>query len=102
MSLRTCRKIAALLALLVCLCGAAVAFLPLPVLAREGLGLLSILLAVATVVVVVRFHRCPKCGKFVPFTGGYRTCIYCEAPQGIGKHPAARRNPPEEENLEGK
>lgn len=79
MTMKRARWISALLALLTVACGAVLYFLPtLAAPLRIAAAVLAILLAVATVFVPVRWHRCPHCGKFIPITARPKECLYCD------------------------
>ncbi|WP_147337192.1 hypothetical protein [Mediterraneibacter massiliensis] len=78
MSMRTCRRLAAWFAFFTILCGGSCKLLKeLP----EGILLLlsacAILFAVAAVFIVIRFHRCPNCGRFIPITLRPAQCPHC-------------------------
>ncbi len=81
MTMKRSRLISALLALLTILCGAALKLFPrLPSSLTVCIAALAILLAFSTVFVIVKWHRCPHCGKFIPITARPKECLYCEQP----------------------
>ena len=81
MTMKRSRLISALLALLTILCGAALTLFPrLPSILTVCIAVLAILLAFSTVFVIVKWHRCPHCGKFIPITARPKECLYCEQP----------------------
>ena len=79
MTMKRSRLTSAALALATILCGAGLKFFPLlPSALRIGLAVLAIALAFFTVFVIVKWHRCPHCGKFLPITARPKECLYCE------------------------
>lgn len=80
MSMKTCRKLAALFAFFTILCGGSCKILKgLPEDLTILLSVCAILFAVTTVFIVIRFHRCPGCGHFVPITLRPAQCPHCGA-----------------------
>lgn len=78
MSMKSCRRIAGILAALTILCGGICKlFTRLPGFLNITLSILAILSAIATILIVYRFHRCPHCGKFIPITLRPEICLYC-------------------------
>lgn len=78
MSMKACRRAAGILAVLTILCGGTCKlFDGLPDFLNIALSITAILSAVATILVVYRFHRCPHCGKFIPITLRPEICLYC-------------------------
>ena len=79
MTMKRSRLVSAALALATVLCGAALKFFPLwASFVRIGLAVFAIVLAFFTVFVIVKWHRCPHCGKFIPITARPKECLYCE------------------------
>lgn len=80
MSMKACRQLASVLATFTIVCGLVCKLFPElnPAIIRS-LSICSILFAFSTVFVIVRFHRCPKCHKFIPITLRPDTCFHCQA-----------------------
>ena len=78
MPMKSCRRTAGILAAFTILCGGICKlFTGLPDILTIILSICAILLAVTTIWVVYRFHRCPHCGKFIPITLKPEICLYC-------------------------
>jgi hypothetical protein len=80
MSMKACRKLASALAALTIINGLVCKLFP--GLNAAVIGILSvcaILLACSCVFIIIRFHRCPKCHKFIPITLRPDTCLHCNA-----------------------
>ena len=81
MTMKRSRIVSAILAFLTILCGAALKiFRNFPPFLRIEIAILAILLAFVTVFVIVKWHRCPHCGKFIPITARPKECLYCDEP----------------------
>lgn len=81
MTMKSCRTLAAVSAGITILSGGACyLFKNLPGPVVTALSVAAILFAVITVVIVVAFHRCPKCKRFIPITLRPEHCVHCQAP----------------------
>lgn len=82
MSMKNCRRLSACLAVLTIVCGGTCKLFGglLPRGAVMGLSICAILFACATVFVIIRYHRCPHCGRFIPITLRPKLCLHCEHP----------------------
>ncbi|KMZ55165.1 hypothetical protein [Dorea sp. D27] len=78
MTMKTCRRTAAVLAGITMLCGGACKmFSHLPQMAVAALSLCAILCGIAAVTVAACFHKCPRCHTFIPVTLRPDVCIHC-------------------------
>lgn len=81
MTMKLCRRLAAVLAVLTILSGGSCKlFQRLPSTVTMSLSICAIILSIATIFVVVQFHRCPQCHNFIPITLRPDICPHCEAP----------------------
>ncbi len=81
MTMKRSRIVSAILAFLTILCGAALKiFRNFPPFLRIEIAILAILLAIVTVFVIVKWHRCPPCGKVIPITESPEELLYCNKP----------------------
>ena len=78
MTMKTCRRTVAVLAGLTMICGGICKFFTsLPQMAVTALSVCAILTGIAAVSVAVRFHRCPRCHRFIPITLRPDRCMHC-------------------------
>lgn len=80
MTMKASRQLSSVLATFTIACGLVCKLFPgLNSTITGVLSVCAILLACSCVFIIVRFHRCPRCHKFIPITLRPDTCFHCKA-----------------------